>query len=642
MPTPCYQQVIYGPDVLNGAAINPLLWADNNAVIPLTGKHRITTNLVYGDDEIQPLYQESTLDLEAIIYIETMTGSGDNVEAEVQRLRRILSTPSYQLKLDSVGLGQIPVINVTQADMKGGPFPQSVTVEPIASNNAILIRWSVMFRTINCIASTGSLLQYNVEQDMDVDDDGNMNFTLHITYQSRDPITDPNSLVALSQILIRRVDRSFQGMTKTKRTSMSRDQRILSIKLTYKEIESDSAFFPYTSNIEVTDELESELLGSSVYAGKGFYTWRRTLSGTIRLPPRIHKSWAWIVFIKILRSRFKKLYPFSKLAAVLGTTKDPAQVNDAEKQYYLPLRMKFTNPIYAREMRFDITYMVTSSMNKLFGNTKFFARVNTSFNGAEEESEPKTLSEQWKEWQDLRNTDLNGKFLYTVDGTPIVYNQCLGTYTTHEIGGNATLKLENDIDWNGESTPDPDPETERLDEDSQADAAPYPEAVYGDELLAANSWLTYDNDFEVIEDTNSIPVSFLEEPGTDYYNSPVSASTVPDRTKVGMSLHGKSSSASQTYAPTVIERGHSMNIVRMKGYAMRLGFKIPIPYVITIDGKVAKRIGQPRVSQKQVSQGDVPIYLAKWDIQYAVVGADIYSTDVLASIVTTGDPAMYT
>ena len=74
MPTPCYQQVIYGPDVLNGAAIDATLWADNNAVIPLTGKHRITTNLVYGDDEVQPLYQESTLDLEAIIYLETMTG----------------------------------------------------------------------------------------------------------------------------------------------------------------------------------------------------------------------------------------------------------------------------------------------------------------------------------------------------------------------------------------------------------------------------------------------------------------------------------------------------------------------------------------------------------------------------------------
>ena len=616
--TPCYLQLIYGPDVDPAGALN----YTTNAVIPLTGKYRLLSKIVYGDDEVQVLYHEHSLDVEAIIYNETHTGPVDDVEEEVQRLRAILSTPALQLKLHPIGLGELGIINKDDMDVKGGPFPQDITVESVASNNAIMIRWSVMFRTKPACSGSAlsTLLQYNVEQDMNVDDDGNMEFTLNITYQASDPITNPQTLSDISDVLIRRTSKSFQGMTKRKRTSLSRDQRIMSVRLVYKEIESDSAYFAYTSNVQITDELESSLLGSSIYAGKGFYTWRRTIGGSIRLPPRIHKSYAWYVFLIILRERFKDLRLFGKIAAVLDVTAPASQPNvnaDKETNWYLPLRIKLTNPIYSREMKFECTYVVATDLNSLISATRIFQRVNTDENDATQ------LSTQWKTWQDAKNINLNGRFNYTISGTPIVYDQCTGGYSDHQIGSNSLLDLETE------------------DDPSSSDGG---ETEDGRDPLGLGfgpkyTWVKYDNDFEIEEDTNSVPVSYLEQPSSGYYTSTNGANS--NREIAGFIYNGKTSGASQTNPSVVIERGHSTYFVRMKGHAMRVGYKIPMPFIVTVAGLTAKRVGG-KISHKQVAAGDFPTYLAKWDILYAIEGGDIYSSDIAAAIVSTGAPGHYT
>lgn len=609
--TPCYEQLIYGPDVDPAGALN----YTTNAVIPLTGKYRLLSKVVYGDDEVQVLYHEHSLDVESIIYNETHTGPVDNVEEEVQRLRSILSTPRHQLKLHPIGLGEIGIINKDQMDVKGGPFPQDITVESIASNNAIMVRWSVMFRTqAECSSLLSTLLQYNVEQDMNVDDDGNMEFTVNITYQSSAPITNPQVYSDISNILIRRASKSFQGMTKKKRTSLSRDQRIMSVRVVYREIESDSAFVPYTSNIQVNDEIDSTL-------AMGFYKWNRNISGTIRLPPRIHKAYAWYVFLLILRERFRNLRLYGKVAAVLDNTRPGSQPVDSDVQetnWYFPIRMKLTNPIYSREMKFDFTYAVVTDLNSLQYSTGIFNRVNA------DESNTSQVSTQWKAWQDARNTNLNGRFNYTIGGTPIVYDQCTGGYSDHELGSNSLLGLE--IESEGTSTSSP-PEDE---EDARDPLRLGIDPRY--------SWIRYDNDFEIEEDTNSLAISYLEEPSSTYYSN--GDGIYSNREETGFNYNGTITNVSQTNPPRVIARGHSTYFVRMKGHAMRTNYKIPMPFVVTIAGRTVKRVGG-KISHKQIGSGDYPVYLAKWDILYAVEGGDIYNEDIANSIVTTGSPANY-
>jgi hypothetical protein len=108
-----------------------------------------------------------------------------------------------------------------------------------------------------------------------------------------------------------------------------------------------------------------------------------------------------------------------------------------------------------------------------------------------------------------------------------------------------------------------------------------------------------------------------------------------------MVVNGSITNSPQSYPSTVIDRGASQNLIRMKGHAIRAGFKIPIPFITTVAGKTVKRTGTPRMSQKEIGTGDTPVYLAMWDITYAVVGGDVNSTDLLNSIISTGSPAHY-
>jgi hypothetical protein len=129
---PCYGNVIYGP---TADAVTPD--PETNAIIPTTGKPSLTVRTIYAEDNVQVKYYEYVLTIDAIIYLGAAapiaTGTGD-MEYEVARLRRILSTPGLQLKMSPVGLGTIPVINGTLGiantnytpDLTGGPFPSLI------------------------------------------------------------------------------------------------------------------------------------------------------------------------------------------------------------------------------------------------------------------------------------------------------------------------------------------------------------------------------------------------------------------------------------------------------------------------------------------------------------------------------------
>ena len=665
MPTPCHVTLIYGPDVAN-AALTP----DTHAIIPLTGSYKLTTANEYGEDGISPVIKKHTLEMEAIIYDGIDTGTGDNMEAECERLRNILLAKGQQLDISTIGLGAISTINLTVGDVKGGPLPRKVFVDPFASNNAILIRWTVDFflPASECGSLLPFMIDYSVAQEMNVDDEGNMAFTVNGIYKAPSPIVDPEATLAdLAEILDRNGTNSFQGMTKEKKTSISRDGRTLEVNLTYREVKSDNAYFPFTSNIDVNDSIDSSLINTNPMQGAGFYTWVRSLSGVVRLPARAHKAYAWVVILKILRARFRKMYPFTRLAAALDID-DPNDVDQSNNFRYLPLRINITNPLYKREIKFSVKYMLVCDLPNLLNSTKIFARVNTGFTGAEEDSEPTQLSDQWEAWQKGKSKTLTGKFQYDLNGFPVVFNQCVGVSNDHQLRSGATLPFEDDPDWDqGESgsgngsdgggSEEPGYTGDDLIDkgtcsagaqtgpDDQADDAAYPEAKFGDltnrygeDTAQWESWVKYENEFEMEENPNIVPVSYLEEPATNYYQGGDRVYASPQ--EVGMTINGRIVPGAQTNPQTTISRGHSRWMVRMKGYAIRVNNKIPIPFMTSIADRVVERKEQ-KISHKQISPGDIPVYLAMWDILYIVTGGDIYRDDVIASIESTGAPAVY-
>lgn len=615
----CYQNVYYGPTVEESPG------DVTNVKIPTTGRPKLEINPIYGDDGVQVAYYEYTLSIDTIIY-EQNTVIAD-IEDEVERIRNILTKPGSQLQLSPVGLGTMPIINgaTGKPDIGGGPFPQTVVVEPVASNNAIAIKWVVMFRINHCPDNVYDLVQFNSELDFDVDDEGDLTFNLRVTYQKRTQITDISSLNPLVNALAQNAGASFQGMKRRKRTSLSRDQRTAKIHIEYKEIKSDSAYYQYTKSIEATDDISSELFGQGMLNGRGFYTWNRKISATITLPARVHKSYAWIVYLRILEQRFRNLNQLSKKSALLEMTKTAGQnTTYSQKNWYLLTRIKITNPLYTRTMKFETDYLVVTDLDTLLQKTQICARVNNAFTDAPGITNPPNLSSQWKVWSDANNISLNGVFELEPSGVPITYNQCTGTYTTPRVASTLLLTpTEGDVDIGA----DPDEENEK---------PPKPEDV-------AYSWLDYNNDVAITEETKNVHVSYLQPtPTSDYYQTDeTSASLGSDRTVTGMNINGRySSAAGSSKLPKTIARGTSTFKARMRGYAIRVGFKIPIPVLTSVGGSPVSRTEEARYFQKQISRGDVPVYLAVWDIPYTI-DKDIHTSDIMASIKTSGVSGHY-
>jgi len=654
----CYRNIIYGPTA-DQTPLNTV----SNAVIPTTGKPSLQITPVYGDDGIQIAYYEYHLKVDTVIYYQTSLNA--SIEQEVKRLKDILCTPGQVLVLYPVGLGRMPYINgtVTQAelglpklpplsDVKGGPYPQNVVVEPLYTNDAINVSFTMMFRIKHGTSYLSNLLQYNSELDLKVDEDGDISFNFRATYESRQPIDIVRDLDPLAMQIEQDQTNSFPGMERKKHVSLTRDQRTAHIHIEFKEIKSDNAFFDSTRRVEATDEMSSQLMPGGTYSPGGFYKWNRRISATITLPPRVNKSWAWEVFKLILAERLRNLASLQKFPPIRDNSIPGSQAaleattnNSTIKNWYLPLRIVLTNQLYSRTMSFTCEYLVCCDFETLITKSLICARVNTEYRN-DAPTIPKSLSDQWKVWDDsltlpdkpnttpVEGLDFNslagnGKYKYS---GPIVYMQC------------GSQPAANPTFWMSRKLPDEeDPDSTKPGNVTHPGITP-DSGPPGDyiENLNQHNWVEYQNRFELIEDNDTIQVNYLQNNPKTYYQFSGSESSIPTRETEGLRLNEHTSDPDTGFLkPVVVSRGVSAFKIRMTGYAVRIGSKIPIPSVLSIGGALVTRTGQSRIKHQQIASGRLPTYLAQWDITYAVE-SNVYSTDISQQIKTSGTPSHFT
>lgn len=610
---PCYGYIAYGPSAF--AAPTNIA----NVRFPHTGKPKLSIEPIYADDGVTLMYYEHTLTLQVVIYENVLLHS-PSVETEVARIKGILATPSQQLIVSMTGLGGYIFVNAGTPDLKGGPFPQEVTVEPIASNNAIYVSWKVVFRISNCLVPLNkNVVQFNSELDFDVDDDGDLNFTLRVTYQQRDPIVGVGQLSALVNALIRfNGNNIFHGMRRRKRVSFSRDRRIVKLEVQFKDIKSDNALYPFTRDIECTDELSSSLFPNGANPG-GFQLWERKLSATITLPQRVHKSYAYLVYLYIITERFKGLNVLNGTAALaLQADAPPDQKADLlRRNWYLLTDVNISNPIYTRTMKFDFKYLMCQSLEDVVTKSNILARVNTSYD-INNPNNPLSPSEQWQRWDNTQDKALNGFYRYEtniIEPIDLCLNQNISSLSAARVVVYSTSVEQSD---QPQTTP-------------KGSAKPPPESSYHQ----------YQNAYELLEENNNIQVNYLEPLSNAlYYASNPAATALRSITNVSLHDHIDDIASGNT-KNQVIPRGIGTYYLRQKGYAVRIGYRIPFPSIKTVNNQIVRRVGQGRYSQQIIARSsDVPIYLAMWDVTYAVPN-NIFTPDIFNGIVGSGDPGYY-
>lgn len=671
---PCYKNIVYGPSA-DDTLPDPLF----NVILPHTGKPKLSCRPKYADDGVNVAYYEYVLSVDTFIYAANTVLP--DIENEVQRIRNILVTPRLQLKIYPVGLGTFPTINTpSYPDLIGGPFPSNVSVEPVVTNQGISIQWEVTFGIAHCSPYfIRQLVQFNSELDVDVDDEGNLSFRISATYQAKDPISDLHNLTAFSNNLVRTATKAFQGMKRQKRTSFSRDRRTVHIEVRYSEVPSDSPYHPYVRNIELEDEMSSSLLEDNMLQGSGFYTWDRSISGSITLPPRVPKIWAWYVFQAILQERLKGMQILTKVPGLAALAQPPNQAAAqpagvaTTKAWYLLTQIRFLNRPYTRVMDFAVQYLVCCSLkNILEGSANVFynVRANVKNDGGTLVFQPEYRSngtfdatylaagksEEWLLWEQNTDISLAGPFRYN-STVPVVVAQC-DVSSTQTVPTPTTVSPTVLLTGSNELDPAITPYPPQTTTPSAADTA-YREVQLlkgGDSYGASKTWLKYDNAFEIIEETGNEHVTYLQDTPIQSYQA--EASNTATNQDIAFNVNSRSDnpdvglvfSETLVYAPSTYK-------IRMKGSAVRVGEKIPIPALISAMGSTVSRTGTPRFSHQTISVGSQVtnpdaanavvakqvVHLAMWDITYSVDTTlkATSSTDLLSQLLTSGDPAHY-
>lgn len=659
----CYKNIGYGPTLTVDS--NGTITSDTtvNVTIPATGKSRLSIVPVLAEDNVQISHYHYELKFESLIYSANQILV--DMELEINRIKKILTTPGLRLNISPVGLGALPVINGVGGipDLTGGPFLDNLEIAPIASNNAILISGIFRFDISHCSPYIfKNLVQYTSGIEYEVDEEGNINFIVETMYQSSIPISNALmvTLKTLGNEISKTTGKIFVGFKRKTKIAFTRDQRIARIRTELSEIPSDAAFAPYTKHIDFTDDMESTLMDQGEMAVGGFYKWLRTMSCTITLPQRVNKVWAYYVFRNLLIHRLKGTKSFIKDPVLPETILPSNQTTeqalaDKKKSWYLLTKFKISNPLFSRTISFDVEYLYCMTLSGILaGNANIFATVrhNVAPKVAGDPPVPLDpveyelkdpndtadvdLSKEWEYWNSVDEKSLTGVYDY-IDSGPIVYTQCA-------IDSSNLFPSKMSITSNKAAFNEQEP-LKTSEKKLKALTGLYNEAT--------KSWLSYSNKFQILQTNNNEQVDYIQDVTADTYqaqeaNSPTAATT-------GFQINSESSGTDSYQKPSVVVFGTSTNRVRMRGYAVRVGFKIPCPAVITIDGLAVSRIGESKYEHQTLavstilssSEADpddndvqMPIYLAMWDITYAI-NANVKHDDILNKIKSTGNPGIY-
>ena len=668
----CLGDIVYGYDVNT-------LDDENTVVIPNSGaaKVRLTTKPIYADDMVTVRHYEYTLNVETTIAAHTTAighNANNDTEQEVGRFRQILSTPGLQLQIYPRGVGLMPVVHgpdfpnntvdFPMQDVTGGPFPQEVMVEPLIGNQAIYVKWTVIFNVVHCNLLTFEednllLTEYTLESDYETDDEGDLVFTLSGTLTFKNPQTTENDYVLASAMIDRLSRRAitnapFTGFKRSRRVSHSRDKRTYKFVIKYTQIKSDSAYPLLTRNISGKDSMSSSLLSTNVYSGAAFYSWLREVSVDISMPIGIEKVEGWNIFLDILRQRFRNLAPMSKLTPVLkGTVPVDPNPEEKENPWILPLSLEIENKLYSRDVRFKATFVMVSSLDQLLKSSRIFTRLHNKFldEGTDDER-PDTRSNQWYEWdlpdsQTLggrgSNKNLGGVYRTYSENIPIDMTPCtlygggsewpnIGSYRP-AILPSISPSGENDENWPENKSTIPTPSAPEPYPDGSRSENPYPPVKDTKTVDPRQSFLDYKTTFEVIEDNKTQVLDFLQDYSlTKYKTPPINTLDIGKSTK--FTLNGINSENQSTYTEDisgpnvpvrdVLSRGAPRYYIRMTGYAIRVGYPASAPVIVSIGGKEAIRVGQNRVSNTNLAvSAEFPIYLTCWDTLYTINGTPI-------------------
>ena len=384
----------------------------NGYVFPPCLKSQITVVPEYDDAGRTTKYLTVAITLEFILTDSTIAANEDPgsdtfrsaiMHQNVNTLLKRLCQPCQSLIFTASGFGDFKVNSsggVTDVDF--GPKPQVIEYEMLGGSQAAKVTWLCVTRIPPCPGeAVGPLVQFSYSSSWTLDNAGFMTRTIEgsaempLTRASQNGSQHASDRVPFPQdkldLVQKKILNAFPRNQRFKRQvsfSFRPNKKTITFKIEDVEIQSNLAYFPGASNIEISQNMSSSLEDG------GFLHWKIVYSGTIEAvngkgpsfgQVSYGKALAWLWLGKFLQQKRQLFEDTVNAAAVNTNIPVPKQNEDiadvitneiyswapkTEASGYnggaviYPIHISITDNLYGSSLQFTIAYaaIVTTSL----------------------------------------------------------------------------------------------------------------------------------------------------------------------------------------------------------------------------------------------------------------------------------------
>lgn len=557
-------------------------------------RSRISSRPILDEAQRTTVYVEHSLEVDGYVVLDL----DDNWTS----LRRELTVCGGELVYKDKGFGDL-IVNSTLGlarDVKWGPIPEILEFYPLGGDcNAARIRWRCTVRIPECDDAKyrDALLAYNYDATYTIDQDGYT--TLRVAGYIEVPMTRdtvrtrtlPDSVDRYRVLLNSPAPLGFQRKTRTFR--ISQDKRRLDFSYTEEEIYS-----PLPDRVTSIQARQS-VRNSDI----GFKQWVMSLDATITMSRGEQKELALVAFLNLVAHRTDNVL---RVASGRG-----------QRATMIPIDFSVEDDIYGRSSRFTFSTRIVNprDITALLEGTRMWWQAD-----------------DWGKWrtslQSSRASDVRGwANLELKKEDDAIVDLCLPT--------DQLIPRDSKPPKAGNPKP-PDDTGKKL--------------KLEDSVRPENSWVEYRNTLEYNETPGVIRHKLLPKnpptgsgggaqppgagnpggtgipPGKFVVGPPIGGGAAPNaaggademRTSVG----GPAAS-SQGGAPADVHqvRSSATREVVMVGYGIRLGWRVPVPRLVSVGGQTPVEVERVVKEEKVGGTLSCPLFGTQWIIRYSLPSA---------------------
>lgn len=598
-----YNGYVFPPALHSTATVEPLYSE--------TGRHRTGTKI--------------TIDVTCVLIDQTVTMEDRNAanfqipstDTNLASLRTLLNVNGKLLRFELQGLGITAITGDTTqvnqstvpivADINKGPKTKVVDWKPITPL-AARVTWQVEAIVADCTTG-GSVIPYYTDFYGSINTSVNFQGYITRTITGALKVPTPSTITNIptadqAEAAQTILDKQFPRQVHFNRRydyTLSSDGGTMEFTITDQEIETDSPWFPGTSEPDVSVTASSGI-GEN---GGGFGMWSMTMSGTIPVNNGVSKVYGFLAAIALIDYYLAKGFT-GDLPRGFSESETVDNYTVTDQSYAILTKLSFTDSVYSKNVSFTAEWTLATDFSTLLQASGMFTPVAPDYvamtyndgtveAGVEDDPEADLDPLTFSRWSTSAGITVKPRgihnFIYTGSDFPQVI-----LCSPKEV---ATRSPKTEVSQTGPTA-----------ENSEPDPL--------DDLEASKSYLSVDYHVKLVKNNQTFSSSPLadqvvgrnETPAGNGDNKRVLADPgevlgpvgVQDQYKPAMP-EASNAATSNILPHTLRKTGKAKYFVEVTGVIIRAGYRPILPYVGSIGGIPAYEIGQAITTHETLGRG---------------------------------------